>query len=98
MSDSTTPTLPEIGAELRSVVKHLDVAAAHVRVCATMLEATGADTDPDAGVVLRVSVGTSLYSQTQRLARLAARCDGRPVDEEYADEEGDSNEDNGEAP
>jgi len=39
---------------------------------------------------LRVTVGVLLFSQTQRLARLASRCDGRPVEllGEEADDEG----------
>ena len=94
MSDPNTPTLPEIGQELRSVVKHLEVVASHVRVCAGMLEAQDADNDRDVVVVLKQTVGTSLYSQTRRLARLAHRCDGLPVEADYED---DSNAD-GEAP
>jgi hypothetical protein len=97
MSDSTTPTPQEIGAELRSVVKHLDVVASHVRVCATMLEAQNADDDVDAVVVLRQTVGGSLYGQTRRLARLASRCDGLPADEDYLDDDGES-DDKGGAP
>ncbi len=87
---SETPTLQSIGTELRAVVQRFEVLAAHVRVCATMLEAQSADNDRDAGVVLRETVGTSIYSQTRRLARLAARCDGQPVEADYTDEDDDT--------
>ena len=103
MSDSTAPALPGIGKELRSVVKHLEVVASHVRICARMLEAQNADDDGDAVVVLRQTVGGSLYSQTRRLARLASRCDGKPADDDFLqDEQSDGAEEhgdeNGEAP
>ncbi len=90
MTESTAPTLPEIGAELRRTVKHLEVLASHVRVCVGMLQVQDADNDRDVVVVLRQTVGTSLYSQTRRLARLAARCDGQPVEADYTDEDDDS--------
>jgi hypothetical protein len=101
MSDPTTPTLPEIGAELRSVVKYLNTVASHVIVCTKALEHQAAEADTDVALVLRVTVGASLYSQTQRIARLASRCDGLPVDDDYVDEdEADAigADDNGEAP
>ena len=80
---SEQPTLPAFGTELRAVVGHLEVLASHVRVCTNALEGKAADDDLDVAVVLRETIGTSLYSQTHRLARLAARCDGLPVGEEY---------------
>jgi hypothetical protein len=104
MSDSITPTLPEIGQELRCVVKHLNVVASHVVVCTKALEQQAADEDVDVAVVLRQTVGVSLYSQTSRLARLAARCDGKPVDDDYLPDEPPSDgtdehgDDKGEAP
>ena len=93
MSD---PTLPEIGAELRSVVKRLSTVASHVVVAIKALEHQAADDDVDVAVVLRQTVSASLYSQTQRLSRLAARCDGKPVDAD-TDEDGEPDSDGGAA-
>src|SRR5258708_4544632 len=74
------PTLEDVAAELRNTVQHLESAASHVTVCRRALEAQDADDDIDIAAVLRTSVGNLLFSQTRRLARLASRCDGRPVE------------------
>jgi hypothetical protein len=86
------PTLEAVGAELRSVVKHLESVASHVTVCRRALESQDADDDIDIAAVLRVSVVSLLFSQTQRLARLAAKCDGRPV-ELFGEEDPNDDED-----
>jgi hypothetical protein len=86
------PTLDAVGAELRSVVRQLESVASHVTVCRKALESQDADDDTDIAAVLRVSVWGLLFSQTRRLARLASRCDGRPVEllgEEDPDDEDD---------
>lgn len=91
LADPTTPpTLPVIGAALRSVVLHLHVVASHIVVCTKALEHQAADDDIDVVVVLRQTVGTSLFSQTSRLSRLASRCDGLPPDDEDMEEDDDS--------
>ena len=86
------PTLEAVGAELRSVVRHLESVAAHATVCRKALESQDADDDTDIAAVLRVSVVGLLFSQTRRLARLAAKCDGRPV-ELFGEEDPDDDED-----
>jgi len=84
------PTLEAVAGELRSVVTHLESVASHVTVCHRALEEQSSDDDTDVATVLRVTVGVLLFSQTQRLARLASRCDGRPAESlgEVADDEG----------
>ncbi|MDB6082138.1 MAG: hypothetical protein JWN43_19 [Gammaproteobacteria bacterium] len=82
-------TLEAVGAELRSVVKHLESVASHVTVCRKALESQNADDDTDIAAVLRVSVWGLLFSQTRRLA---SRCDGRPV-ELFGEEDPDDDED-----
>ena len=43
--------------------------------------------------MLRTSVSVLLYSQTRRLARLASKCDGKPVElEDPGDDEDDEGE------
>jgi hypothetical protein len=86
------PTLEAVGGELRSVVKYLESVASHVTVCRKALESHNADDDTDIAAVLRVSVWGLLFSQTRRLARLASRCDGRPV-ELFGEEDPDDDED-----
>jgi len=78
-------TMDAVGAELRSVVTHLESVASHVTTCRLALEAQSSDDDIDVANVLRASVGVLLHSQTRRLARLASRCDGKPVDDDDDD-------------
>jgi hypothetical protein len=88
-------TLDTVGAELRSVVKYLESLASHVTVCRKALESQNAEEDSDIATVLRVSVGSLLFSQTQRLARLASKCDGKPVDLFGAEGDVDDDDDTG---
>ncbi len=44
-----------------------------------------ADSDFDIAEVLRLSVSFPLDELRIRLARLAARCDGKPLGQQYAD-------------
>jgi len=75
------PTLEAVAGELRSVVTHLESVASHVTVCHRALEEQSSDDDTDVATVLRITVGGLLDRQTRQLARLASRCDGKPVDD-----------------
>jgi len=87
------PTPEAIGAELRNVAKYLESVASHVTVCRKALESQNADDDIDIAFVLRVTVGVLLDRQIRRLARLASKCDGKPV--ESLDEDDEDDDDGG---
>jgi hypothetical protein len=70
---------------LRGILARLEKIHSHVVVCHQTVVNQNADSDPEVAEVLRISVSYPIDALKIRLARLAARCDGGPVGEEYAD-------------
>ena len=83
----TDPTLQDVGAELRSVVKRLKLVESYLIVCHLALVGQDVEQDNEVAKLLKRGVGDLLFKQIRALENISAKCDGGlPSDREDDDE------------
>jgi hypothetical protein len=85
--------LANVGAELGSIVLHLELVESYVIVAELALHGQGAEQDCEIATLLQRGVGDLLFNQIRELAKVASKCDGLPPEPDY--DSGNENDDGG---